>query len=350
VLGAGPRVERQRFDPSAAEEPKAGDVELEAVGRDAAMPWQTDGRRWHTQDRVTTEGKPARWQGGILTWLDEQVHALGAFGPTDWGERGVVEVPGPQKSGPWFLHALTGEEWLLRIVFRVARNAFAGPALAQRLGVRPLNESPELGLPVYSPEPRVWVTNHKGPWQSVTVRAHKLSEIDTPAFRAFLKEAATSFAATLKRLQTKPEDVMPWKLNGERWHTSDKGFRPGARVRWERALLPRLLALVKEVEPGVAVTWDSRDHIALRVPGVGRMWAGWKTKEAAGLECRFLGKKGQINLAQVEGLGAQASIDTHRGDGDVLRLVFQELRPEAAPRLKAVLAEQLRGFREAFGG
>ena len=49
-------------------------------------------------------------------------------------------------------------------------------------------------------------------------------ELDTPAFRQFLKEAAASFLATVKRMQTKPEDVMPWKLQGERWHLGEKGF------------------------------------------------------------------------------------------------------------------------------
>src|SRR5207302_6244248 len=119
--------------------------------------------------------------------------------------------------------------------------AFEGSALARRLGIRPLNESPELGLPVYSNEPRVWTTAHKGPWQSVTVLAHRLSEIDTPAFRQFLAEAAKSFHAAIKRMQTKPEDVMPWKVNGERWHLGEKGFPPGKKVQWDLALLPRLL-------------------------------------------------------------------------------------------------------------
>ena len=121
VLAAGPHVERPRYDPFAATAVREGDVPLEAVGRDAAMPWQTDGRRWHTVERVTSDGKPCRWEGAMLDWLDERIHELGKFADTDWSERSVVEIAAPKKSQGWFLHALTGQEWLLRLVFRVGQ-------------------------------------------------------------------------------------------------------------------------------------------------------------------------------------------------------------------------------------
>src|SRR5262249_18587128 len=53
LLAAGPLVERKRFDPDAANATREGDVDLDEVGKDAAMPWETDGRRWHTHDRVS---------------------------------------------------------------------------------------------------------------------------------------------------------------------------------------------------------------------------------------------------------------------------------------------------------
>src|SRR5205823_416921 len=74
VLEAGPHEERQRYDPHAAEAKREDDVALDAVGRDAALPWQTDGHRWHTVERVTGDGKPCHWEGAILDWLDERVH------------------------------------------------------------------------------------------------------------------------------------------------------------------------------------------------------------------------------------------------------------------------------------
>jgi excinuclease ABC subunit A len=349
VLRAGPYADRPRFDPNQPEESREGDVALEAVGEGARMPWQTDGKRWHTVERVSHEGKPCRWEGAILEWLDGQIHALGDFGETNWGQRHVVEIAAPRRSQGWFLHALTGGEWLVWLVFRVGRNTFKSAELGRRLRIRPLNETPELGLEVYGNEPRAWATNHKGPWQSVVVKVHRLSEIDTPAFRAFLKEAAAAFQATLGRLRTKPEDLMPWKINGERWHLGEKGFPAGVKVKWDRGVLPRLLQLVREVEPAVEVCWDARDAITLRVPGVGRGWAQWRTKDSHGLDCRFLGKKGQFNLSALEGFGVSQQINGNRGDSDLLRLVFQQPEQVPAERLKKVLAEHLRGFREVFG-
>jgi len=347
VLQAGPYVERPRYDPHTAEMPRPGDMELEEIGKDAAMPWETDGRRWHTVERVTNEGKPCRWEGRILDWLDERIHELGEFSATDWSQRSVVEIAAPVRTQGWFLHAMTGQEWLLRLVFRVEKNRFQDADLVRRLGIRPLNETP--GLEIYGSDERVWTTAHKGPWQSVTILVHRLSEIDTPAFREFLAEAAASFHNNLKRLRTKPEDVMPWKINGERWHLGNKGFPPGKKVHWERALLTRLLQLVREIEPGVEVRWDARDAIMLRVPGVSRAWAQWRTKKAVALECHFLGKKGQFNLSQIEEFGIAPHIGAQRKDGDVLSLHFQKIDQEQARRLKELLTEHLRGFREVFG-
>jgi excinuclease ABC subunit A len=347
ILAAGPHEERAIYDPYAAEKEQAGDLALEAVGKDAAMPWQTDGHRWHTVDRITTEGKPCRWEGAILDWIDERVHELGDFGDTNWNDRSVIEIAAPTRSQGWFLHAMTGQEWLVRLVFRVGKRAFQSSELVKRLGIRPLNDTP--GLQVYSNEERVWVTTHKGPWESVTVLVHRLGEIDTPAFQKFLAEAAASFQKNLKRLHTRPEDVMPWKINGEVWHLGEKGFPIGKKVTWDRALLPRLLQLVREVEPNLEVRWDARDAITLKVPGVNRGWAQWRTKNNDVLDCRFIGKKGQFNLARVEGLGVTPHIGSQRDNADVVVLRFQNLDHVHAGKLKQVLAEHLRGFREVFG-
>jgi excinuclease ABC subunit A len=346
VLAAGPYAERVKYDPQAAAAAREGDLELENVGHDAPMPWEANGRSWHTVERVTGKGKPCRWEGEILNWIDKQIHDAGAFSDTNWNHRTIVEIAAPNRSQGWFLHAMTGQEWLLRLVFRVGRNTFKQTDLVRRLGIRPLNETP--GLEVYGAEERVQVANLKGPWQAVTVLVHQLDEVDSPAFREFLTEAVESFRANLKRLQTKPEDVMPWKLNGQRWHLGEKGFPVGQRPHWDRALLPRLLDLVREIDPGVEIRWTARAAITLRVPGVSRGWAQWRTKESYGLDCRFLGKKGQFNLSQIETFGASPAVNGSRADADVMRLVFQHAEHLHAAELKDLLTEHLRGFREAF--
>jgi excinuclease ABC subunit A len=347
VLAAGPHVKREKYDPYAAEKACDGDLELEQVGKDAQMPWEADGRRWHMQERMTAKGAPCRWEGRILEWLDERIHKAGSFSETNWAHRTIVEIAAPNKSQGWFLHAMTGHEWLVRLVFRVSKNAFKQADLLARFGIRPLNETP--GLEVYGNEERVQVDNLKGPWQSVSVVVHRLAEIDTPPFREFLNKAVASFHDNLRRLQQKPEDVMPWKVNGERWHLGDKGFPPGRRIQWDRSLLSRLLDLVRAVEPGVQVEWSNRAAITLRVPGVSRSWSQWRTKDSYGLDCRFLGKKGQFNLSQIESFGIKPHIHSNRADGDIVQLLFQNADHVPAAKLKEFLAEHLRGFRECFG-
>src|SRR5262249_14118390 len=154
--------------------PRKGDIELEDVGKGAAMPWEADGKRWHTQDRVSYGGKPCRWDGEILTFVEGLVHEAGLFGETDWSQRTGVEIAAPTKSQCWFVHAMTGDEWMVRLVFRVGKTTFKGPDLAARLKIKPLNKVE--GVQVYGNEERVWVTNHDGPWQSVTVKVLKKEE------------------------------------------------------------------------------------------------------------------------------------------------------------------------------
>ena len=83
------------------------------------------------------------------------------------------------------------------------------------------------------------------------------------------------------------------------------------------------------------------------MPGVKRAWANWRTKDKDHLDCRFLVRKGQINLTRLEGLG-HAEIGGEREDVDVLRLRLTDLDADAAGKLRAVLREQVGGFREVY--
>lgn len=349
VLKAGPYSKRERFDPDAALMAKEGDIALEAVGKDAKLPWQVDGRRWHTVDRLTTTGKPARWDGEILNWMDEEIHRLGEFSDTDWSERTTVEISASKKSQGWFFHAHTGMEWLVRLVFRVSKNTFKQDDVERKLALKPLHETAELQN--YSRESRINVANRKGPWQEVWMLINTKEEIDTPAFRTFLKQAAESFQKSLGKMTTKIEDVMPWKINGERWHLSDKGFPVGRKMYWDHGILKSLLAILKEVEPKLEIRWDARDAILVKSPGIGLSWARIRTKSNESLECRFLGKPGQFNLSRLEGIGRNAEFIADRAGGSQA-LLIAFLKEEEMPRgkLKALLTEHLAGFIEKFQG
>ena len=59
VLAAGPYVERKAHDRQAELARREGDLDITDVGRDARMPWEADGRRWHTKDRTGATDIPA---------------------------------------------------------------------------------------------------------------------------------------------------------------------------------------------------------------------------------------------------------------------------------------------------
>jgi excinuclease ABC subunit A len=259
-----------------------------------------------------------------------------------------VEVAAEPKSLGWFLHALTGHEAYLTLSFRVARSAFKQSELDARLGLKRLSDFP--GFEHYSRDQRVATHQGRGPWQDVTVTLVKKEEADTPAFRAFLKDAAESFHKQLKRMSTSVDDVMPWRQNGERWHLSEKGFPPGKGRKWDAALLPALLEVVRHAAPDAEVKWDVRDAVTVRLPGSSRMWCRVKTKEPAALEAWFVGKPGQFNLGRVERFGRHPEIVRDRADGsDVLKLRFTAAAQLHPTELKKLLAEHLAGLRETVG-
>ncbi len=124
VLAAGPRAKRGATISPPSWPTASDDLDIEEVGREAKMPWETDGRRWHTRDRVGRNGAACRWDGRILADVIDRVQDSGLLSETNWDNRSVVEIRSAKKSDGWFLHAITAEEWLLKIKFRTARNTF----------------------------------------------------------------------------------------------------------------------------------------------------------------------------------------------------------------------------------
>ena len=348
VLDAGPYAEREPFDPEAARRGRVGDLEIAEVGKEHALPWEADGPKWHTKDRVTTTGKPAKWDGAALAWVIGEVEKAGGFGETNWNHRSIVEVGAPKKADGWFLHAMTGHEAYLKLVFRVPGKPFKQDLLAAKLALRPLSDTP--GLEGYSRDGnRVEVGSWPGA-QYVVVIAHKCEEIDTPAFREFLAKAVEVFQTRSRTAATGVEAQMPWKKDGEKWHLSDKGFPPGRGARWDRTLLPKLLKLVRDIEPAAEVKWDNRDAILIKVPGATKSWARWRTKDADALDVQFVGRRGQFNLSRIEPFGRDAElIDDRAGGATVMHLQFVKADHFHAPALKQLLTEHLAGFREAHG-
>jgi c(7)-type cytochrome triheme protein len=59
-----------------------------------------------------------------------------------------------------------------------------------------------------------------------------LEEVDTPAFWKFVDAAIAGFGKFADRVRQNPEDIMPWKVLGQKWHFARKGFPPGKTVEF----------------------------------------------------------------------------------------------------------------------
>ncbi|MCG3126352.1 MAG: UvrABC system protein A [Phycisphaerae bacterium] len=194
LLAAGPYALREVYDAAAhaAKELEIDRSRLDAGGQQTRMPWEVDGRRWHLEQRGSRSDAPRRWEPGALEYIEELVQKAGKFAPTSWNDRAHVEITAPQAE-KWFLHALTGGEWLLECYFRVPRGTFRDDQLQRLLKLKTLDQRDD--LPVYGNNARVAVRRRMDGPDAIAVYVHDRAEIDTPGFRRFVREAVSAYLA-----------------------------------------------------------------------------------------------------------------------------------------------------------
>ncbi|HVJ81469.1 MAG TPA: excinuclease ABC subunit UvrA, partial [Planctomycetia bacterium] len=239
ILAAGPREARRVHSPYDDIKGDHGDREIEDVGKGVAMPWQVDGPLWHTKERVSRLGRPCRWEGDALAKVVGQIESIEGFSTTDWGDRTTVEISAARKSDGWFFHGLTGEEWLLRLKFRVGKGKFKTEVMDRALKLKPLDEMPE--IPRYGRDPRVTVRKLKGPLDEVELTVFRLAEIDSPAFREFVGKAAKTFRETIEKKATADEGELFSGMGSETYHRSrEEGFGVGRTPRWSAGVMAKV--------------------------------------------------------------------------------------------------------------
>ncbi|MEM8678329.1 MAG: excinuclease ABC subunit UvrA [Planctomycetota bacterium] len=343
VLAAGPTFTRKIYDPHEAERRRESDLEIKDIGKAEKMPWEADGKLWHTQDRVGRKGDPCEWDGEILEWVEGRIQELGNFTPTNWNSRTVVEIVGNKKSDGWFFHAITGETWLLKLKFRVTRNTFKREALEKRFKLKTLNEMDD--IPMYSNEPRVKCKNLRGPWQEVEFRLFSLDEARHPEFERFLQEAVAGFEKISDRAAANPEDVMPWKVMGQKWHLSRKGFPPGKKVKWQVGLLEELLDLLDETAGDGQFLWNNQVLVHRMVKGLKEPWATVLTKKLDQIELHLRSPKGEFALGQILDLGRNPTLETDTKSREVVKIQFQKRADLSKGNLRDFLKSHLEAMR-----
>jgi excinuclease ABC subunit A len=339
ILKAGPFADRVKYDPARHEQVKATDLDIADVGKDAKMPWEKDGRKWHTQDRVGRTGEACRWDGQILAKVVDRIHELGEFSETEWSQRSVVEISATKKSDGWFFHAITGETWLIKLKFRVYKGTFKREELLEQIQLKTLNELAD--LPIYGNEPRVKVKSSHGPWQEVEIRVHTLEEIDTPEFWSFVEEAVRGFFKFTEKAQARPEDIAPRKILGQKWHFLRKGFPPGRTPKWSADVWEELFEILKDLAPQGQFLWNNQQLVHLVVPQQREPWATIQTKRPQALSLHLTGPKGKFALGRILEFGIDREIDDTRPDRDILRIHLTEAEQIHREDFQAFLKEHL---------
>jgi excinuclease ABC subunit A len=323
VLASGPRVARVPFDPQALQEKREGDLDIDQVGSQARMPWQIDGRAWHTRDRVGRGGETCRWDGRILERVVDRIHELGEFSDTDWDSRSVVEISAKRKSDGWFFHAITGETWLLKMKFRAYRGTFKQEALTTALDLKTLNQLDE--IPMYSNEPRVKVRSAQGPWQEVEIRAHTWDEIDTKEFWSFLEDAVRGFFKFTNHAATNLEELTPWKVLGQKWHFLRKGFPLNKSIQWDAKVWDELYQIICQILPSAQFLWNNQQVVRVYSLGDAEPWASVWTKRPDSLIFEINAPKGSVALGRITELGFDRELEGSRTDRDVVKFRFRTL-------------------------
>ena len=345
VLAAGPFERRKVHDFAADERRRHDDMDIAEVGGQTKMPWQIDGRRWHCVDRVGRNGRPCRWDGSILSDVVDRIQQVGGelFSPVDWEDRGVVEIRAVRKSDGWFFHAITGEEWLLKMKFRTARGTFRREALVERLALKPLNDMPD--LPLYGTEPRVRCRNLRGPWQEIELRVHGRDEIDRPEFWSFVDEAIAGFRRFAERVEHSADVLQPWRQLGRKWHFARRGFPVGKPVAWDTAVLEELIELLAELASDGQVLWNNKQIVPIYVPEQKEPWAAVQTKKPDAVYLWLAGPKGRFTQGRIASLGQWPQLDARRRDADVILLRFDAVEQVRDDALRALLVEHLAAVR-----
>jgi excinuclease ABC subunit A len=227
----------------------------------------------------------------------------------------------------------------LKLKFRVSRNTFKRDELQQRFKLKTLNQMDN--LPVYGNEPRVKCKNLRGPFQEVELRLHDWAETDTPEFWEFIQQSVAGFNKHTERVETRPEDIMPWKKLGERWHFSRKGFSPGKRVIWPIELLEELFDLLREKTDDGQFLWNNQQVVRLFVPGQKEAWASVITKRATHVELILSGPKGGVALGRVAELGRNREMDGTRDANDFVHIEFHSVEDLHRGDLAAFLDEHI---------
>lgn len=317
------------FDVAKVAKKRSTDLTVSQLGKEAKLPWESDGQKWHTQECISHDGKRCRWEGEALQYVIDLLAKEPELSEVNWNHRSTVEVKAKNGLG-WLLHARSGHEWILSLCFRVSKSEFDTKTLAAELNLTPIDDVEEIHY--YSDSPRVKARNTKMAWQEVTIKVWKKDEIDTPEFRRFLKTAVKSYLKQATKEKLKPKDMTPWKQLGRKWHTMKKGLPNNGRIGWTFSTVEKLLPVVETAMNGCQVDYGIRSKINWKHDN-GNPAAELQTKRKDSLDLVVFVPSGSVTIGTIAEFGVQQDISSHRSGADSVRIRFDKAQ-QISPSFK----------------
>lgn len=345
VLMAGPHKPRVVYDPKqAAKEAIASQEKLSIAEVDGAskMPWQRDGRRWHTQERTSRDGKAVDWEGAALGYIVDLIEKAGKSRllPTDWNDRARVEIIAaapegvPKAAVPWLMHALTGGRWMVDLLFRVPSGAFSQRKLAASLNLKTLDERDD--IPAYSSTSRVIVRPRQQDMDQVRIQVHDKKEISTPGFKSFIESVVKAYLQYIDGLAHEKADVEPWKKDGKAWHLSQQSIPATQPKQWKPMDLAAFIGMTNKALPAAKLDWSGKVFVEV-VTEMGQRIAKIITHQGESIRVDVNVPPGRLTPIQVEGLGIRRELNRAGSSGAGLTFWFQSMSQIDAGALKRTL-------------
>jgi len=349
TLEAGPRREREVYDPKAAAETEieiasSPLLDAEAVEEHAVkMPWERNGRAWHTGSRTSRNHQEIHWEGEALSFVVDEIEKLGgdALQPTDWNDRARVEITAKAPKGlaqsavPWFLHALTGGEWILDLLIRTPANAIRQAPLQTALGLKTLNDRDDIHR--YGDDQRVRVRRIQHGLDQTRVMVFDRKEINTPAFRKFLKTAVAAYLAHVEALASAGKSAEPWKEDGKAWHLSQKIMKPGRKKKWEPMTLTLLVGQIQKLLPKAKVIWDKKVFVEVTTAAGDRI-CKIITHQPQALRVDVHLARGAFSEDAVRSLGFEREFQRPGASGAEFSFYMRDMKEVDRDQFKRVLA------------
>ncbi len=307
VLDAGPVERRAVFMGETVTSAKTtlSKSDVAGLGEEVRMPWEVDGKRWHTIDPVDAAGEPVQWDPEVLRWLVETLEKTSDFAPTDWNHRSRIEVTA-DKCGPWFCHFLTRDKDLLQVSLRVARGTFSPTEPPSRLKIKTLDQRTD--LPIYGKEDRARVRPAHDGWDEVRLELRDFADVNKAAFRSFLKDAAASYFERIEKTKTAPDRGEPWTVDGRAWHLSQKSIHHRHAVEWKPDLLLTLIGRFRSIQPDLALDWATRTAVLMYVPSEPKYAAKIVANMGRGLRVELRSPPKVVTPAMIDRLGEEPEI------------------------------------------